>query len=148
MKVKRRATTSLRAEMEVEGRFMDVVIDTGASVNMITDKLMEELGLEISKPSRNSFVIRDGKVVPSLGKVMLRMSDNNRLLDMEIKADVIESSDKELILGNEWLKRFEAVISYGNRCIMLRENNDEIIIPVKYETYVNGDEKEEMIYTF
>ncbi|CAB5214806.1 unnamed protein product [Rhizophagus irregularis] len=51
--------------------------------------------------------------------------------------DVIESVEKELILGNDVLREKEGIINYNEKTLILREDGKDIEIPIEYE---NNDE--------
>ncbi|CAB4418807.1 unnamed protein product [Rhizophagus irregularis] len=56
---------------------------------------------------------------------------------MKIIMDVIESVEKELILGNDVLREKKGIIDYNEKTLILRENGKDIEIPIEYE---NNDE--------
>ncbi|CAB5210900.1 unnamed protein product [Rhizophagus irregularis] len=51
--------------------------------------------------------------------------------------DVIESVEKELILGNDVLREKRGIIDYNEKTLILREDGKDIEIPIEYE---NNDE--------
>ncbi|POG68189.1 hypothetical protein GLOIN_2v1778580 [Rhizophagus irregularis DAOM 181602=DAOM 197198] len=51
--------------------------------------------------------------------------------------DVIESVEKELILGNNVLREKKRIIDYNEKTLILREDGKDIEIPIEYE---NNDE--------
>ncbi|GET58613.1 retroviral-like aspartic protease 1 [Rhizophagus irregularis DAOM 181602=DAOM 197198] len=49
------------------------------------------------------------------------------------KWDVIESVEKELILGNDVLREKKGIIDYNEKILILREDEKDIEIPIEYE---------------
>ena len=55
-----------RCNLEIEGNSIEAVVDSGASTNIMTQKLQELLEIEISEESNVTFIVADGKRVPAL----------------------------------------------------------------------------------
>jgi len=125
-------TRAMRSEVIIKGQLVSVIIDSGASVSLISDKLRKELNIPIIEKSDIRFVMANGTRVASKGKIQIIIEINENT-EIEIMMDVIESKEKELILGNDVLREKKGIIDYNRRILILRENGENIKIPVEYE---------------
>ncbi|EXX55806.1 hypothetical protein RirG_222030 [Rhizophagus irregularis DAOM 197198w] len=78
----------------------------------------------------------NGTRVASKGKIEITIEINENT-EMKIIMDVIESVEKELILGNDVLREKKGIIDYNEKTLILREDGKDIEIPIEYE---NNDE--------
>ena len=108
---------------------MTGILDSRAATNIITKSLMNALRLKIDRPSKLVIVTANGSKVRSLGEITnfpmefagLRFATNVQVLD---------SPDKVLILGNDWLIKTQAVIDWGKRTISVVINNRKRCTPI------------------
>src|SRR5881227_2910015 len=101
--------TSMKSKAEIEDVEIDAIIDTGAAISAMTRSLMEELGYKINRSSDVVIVTADGTKSRSLGKIVdMELILNG--VDTIVTVQVIESKDRTLILGNDWLKKVKAQI--------------------------------------
>ena len=134
----------MRGKLEMNGILKEVIIDSGAATNVITRKLMEEMELEIEEPSNFRCTLANGMKVASLGTTTMEIGINDVLM-LPIKVNVIESEDKEIIIGNDTLRDMNAKIDYENKVLEIKINDEEIKeIPVEYEKDVKKETKEEI----
>ncbi|UZO02241.1 uncharacterized protein OCT59_020730 [Rhizophagus irregularis] len=78
----------------------------------------------------------NGTRVASKGKIEITIEINENT-KMKIIMDVIESVEKELILGNDVLREKKGIIDYNEKILILKEDGKDIEIPIEYE---NNDE--------
>ena len=123
----------MRAELEINGKMMKVIIDTGAATNVISDNLIKELGLGIEEPSNFRCTMANGTKVASLGKTTIEVGINEELM-LPVQVNVLKSGKKELILGNDTLRDMNANIDFEDKLMAIRAEDELIEIPVEYET--------------
>ncbi|GBC54530.2 retroviral-like aspartic protease 1 [Rhizophagus irregularis DAOM 181602=DAOM 197198] len=126
----------MRSKVIIKGKLVSIIIDSGASVSLISDKLRKELNIPIIEKSDIRFIMANGTRVASKGKIEITIEINENT-EMKIIMDVIESVEKELILGNDVLREKEGIINYNEKTLILREDGKDIEIPIEYE---NNDE--------
>ncbi|GET52314.1 retroviral-like aspartic protease 1 [Rhizophagus irregularis DAOM 181602=DAOM 197198] len=126
----------MRSEVIIKGKLVSIIIDSGASVSLISDKLRKELNIPIIEKSDIRFIMANGIRVASKGKIEITIEMNENT-EMKIIMDVIESVEKELILGNDVLREKKGIIDYNEKTLILREDGKDIEIPIEYE---NNDE--------
>jgi hypothetical protein len=145
-------TTAMRAKLEIEDQLIEVIIDTGAAISVITNKLRKKLGIPIYGTSKFRCTIANGEKIAALGKtkITIRYKDE---LEIEKEIEVIESQEEDLILGNDIWKKFNTKINFEDKILEVMEQGETITIPIKYErdneneydsdNYNNGDYDEE-----
>jgi hypothetical protein len=107
------------------------ILDTGAASNIISNKLMRELGLKIKKTSNIIFKMANGKKVPSLGQTQGKLGIQG--IETPVTLQVIDSKEDTLLLGNEWFSQVKAKIDFEKEELKIKGKNDkEVKIPIYY----------------
>ncbi len=135
--------TSTRCIANIDGKDVNAIIDSGAAVCAITQKLLEDLDMDIEEKSNINVRTADGKTHRSLGKI------RNKFFLLEgIKTqatlEVIESKDDKLIiLGTNWNKDNRAKIDFDNETLTFEAYNGQSnTIPIEF-MYKEQDSDEE-----
>jgi hypothetical protein len=141
MKNEEKRTTAMRAELEVEDQLISAIIDTGAAVSVITDKLRRKLNIPIFGKSKFRCTIANGQKIAALGKanITIRYKDE---LEIIREIEVIESKEEDLILGNDIWKLFKTKINYEEEIMEVEEEGETIIIPIRYEREIIYESEE------
>ena len=127
-----RKTTAMRADLEVEDQLVSVIIDTGAAISVITDKLRKRLGVPILKKSKFRCTIANGERIDALGTAKITIRYENEL-EIEKEVEVIDSSEEDLILGNDIWKKLNVSIDFENKEMRIERQEETVVIPVSYE---------------
>jgi len=133
-------TTAMRANLEVEDQIVSVIIDTGAAISVITDRLRRKLGIPILGKSKFRCTIANGEKIEALGKARITIRYENEL-EIEKEVEVIESSEEDLILGNDIWKKLNVSIDFENKEMRIERQEETVVIPINYER--NTEEIEE-----
>jgi predicted aspartyl protease len=136
---------AMKSKVTIMGREVVAIIDSGAAVSLISDSLRRDLGIQISEGSNVRFVLANGDKVASLGKVELEIENGNGE-GIQVKVQVIDSSEKDLILGNDMLGERNGIIDYQEGMLTINNNGGVIRIPVEYyrdNQRINYEEIEE-----
>ena len=131
----------MRSKAEIEDVEIDAIIDTGAAISAITRSLMEELGYKIDQSSNVVINTADGTRSRSLGKILdmeLTLNGINTSIDVQ----VIESKDRTLILGNDWLQKVKARIDMDKGKLSIKGANGLVDIPVEFFIKKEGNNEE------
>ena len=125
-------TTAMRADLEVENQIVSVIIDTGAAISVITDRLRKKLRVPILRKSKFRCTIANGERIDALGtaKITIRYEDE---LEIEKEVEVIESSEEDLILGNDIWKKLNVSIDFENKEMRIERQEETVVIPISYE---------------
>src|ERR1700742_1215518 len=133
-------TTAMRANLEVEDQIVSVIIDTGAAISVITDRLRRKLGIPILGKSKFRCTIANGEKIEALGKARITIRYENEL-EIEKEVEVIDSSEEDLILGNVIWKKLNVSIDFENKEMRIERQEETVVIPISYER--NPEEIEE-----
>ncbi|EXX65007.1 ribonuclease H-like domain-containing protein [Rhizophagus irregularis DAOM 181602=DAOM 197198] len=130
----------MKTQFIINDKEIEVVIDSGAAISVITEKLRKELNIPIKGKSNITCTLADGGKIASLGKVNTEIKVYKELV-LPVTLDVIDSKQKEMIIGNDLLDKWNANINYKEKILEL-ENDEEIIdIPVWYIKQVEESEE-------
>ncbi|EXX50259.1 ribonuclease H-like domain-containing protein [Rhizophagus irregularis DAOM 181602=DAOM 197198] len=131
----------MRTELEVEDQLVSVIIDTGAAVSVITDKLRRRLNILIRGRSKFRCTIANGQKIAALGKANITLRYKNELEILK-EVEVIESKEENLILGNDIWKLYNMKINFEDHTLEIEEQGEIIMIPVGYEREVIYESEE------
>ena len=126
--------------IRIEDIKINAIIDTEATKSIITKGLMDELGYKIDKLSDIVIINTDGTKSRSLGKIInmeLTLGEMNTTMTME----VIKSTNRTLILGNNWLKKINANIDYEKGELNIKRRKGNVNIPVEILKRIEKDEE-------
>jgi len=124
-------TTAAKCDLYVGKTPVTAVIDSGAATSIITRPLLKELGYQISGPSNMVIVTANGSRVRALGTVNA-LPINLRHMIIPTDIHVLESQDKVLILGNDWLREVDAKMDWKNEELTLRAKGRTIRVPIRF----------------
>ena len=135
---KERKTSAVRCRVRIKGNPVIAVLDSGAAVSIITNKLMKKIGLKI-KDSSNVFVVTaNGTKTRALGKIP-DLQIALQTLAVPITLQVIESSEDTLLLGTDWFHKTNANLNFGTNTIKLQYEDKVVTIPITH--HVDEDPK-------
>src|SRR6266498_2388228 len=121
---------SVRCNVEVKGKVMEAIVDSGAATNIMTKGLQEKLGITITEKSNARFTIANGQTVPALGKTMIKVIIENEEIPMKVQ--IIDSRKKDLILGTEILVEMKGKIDFEEKELRIEYKSNKIITPIFY----------------
>ena len=135
---------------ELETHPVNLLIDTGACVSAIDEKLVKEIhGIGYSAKMTDgplpSVSTISGERVPVLGQIQLPLKLNGVMYNSQFH--VIPNFPYEAILGHDFLLKNDAVIDLRNKCVSLKNNHCQIKEPSDPKsnrviaTYTSGSSK-------
>jgi predicted aspartyl protease len=122
---------AMKTILNVEGKEIKIIIDTGAATSIITNKLRKELDIPIQKGSNVRFVLANGNKIAALGRTEVEIQIGNKKIPIEI--EIMDSKEKYIIIGNDILKKWNANIDFEEKILEIINNDEEIMIPIEYE---------------
>src|SRR5579859_60491 len=133
------ATTAARCDVYINDEKLPAVIDSGAATSIMTKKLMQKLGYTINQSSNLVIVTANGNRVRSLGKIQ------NVPLEIEgeplpTSFQVLDSMDDTLILGNDWLRKVQAILNWKKGTLTVQAGNAHLTTPMNYTRRINKDQ--------
>ena len=112
--------TPMTCKAQVAGWKVEVILDSGSSISIISKKFMESIGRRIEKVSGRKITGIHGERRPSLGivtQVPIKLEEIVVAVDME----VIDAAGYALILGTDWLRKAHAIIDYQECKLILKD---------------------------
>ncbi|CAA7058083.1 unnamed protein product [Microthlaspi erraticum] len=112
----------------------DALVDSGASINLISLVLIQKLGIQslIQRP-KSSIMFGDASSKAPLGIVMdfpLRIGECTIPIDLTV-LDMVEEKDVPLILGTPFLTTVGASIDFHTKKVILHNVNSKVSYPLK-----------------
>ena len=121
----------MKTQFIINNKEIEVVIDSGAAISVMTEKLRKELSIPITEKSNITCTLADGGKIASLGKVNTEIEVYKELV-IPVTLDVIDSKQREMIIGNDLLDEWNANINYKEKVLELENDKEVIDIPVWY----------------
>ena len=122
--------TPAYATCQVEDHIVEVIIDTGAGIGLISKDLLDKLRWHIEEPTNLTLVVADGKEATPLGMVKdIPVRFGNCTITVD-KALVTQSTTYELILGNVWLHKARAIIDLHTRKMRISNKGKAYDVPL------------------
>src|SRR3954447_10471629 len=97
----------------------------------MTKKLMDKLGYKINELSKLTIVTANGSRIRSLGKINwipLELEDEF----IPTTFQVLDSVDDTLILGNDWLRKVQAVLNWKKGTLTIKGAHALLSTPLMY----------------
>ena len=132
MPKQQRSTQSLKAYIRIAGMPLPTLIDTEASVCVISEDLAKKLRLKIE--------LNDGTKVTPLGggsKVkIIGLISNASIAVQNLRTSellhVMEGTESVVILGTDWIDRYQADIRRFDNVMEVRVNDEKARIGLQY----------------
>ena len=101
------STTPVKCNIKLRNKPYQAIIDSGASISMISYQIVKELGLKIGSPSSSLIVSATGPSTRPLGIIQnLPIEIEGITIPMDVK--VMDSTSYSLLLGNDWSQKVNA----------------------------------------
>src|ERR1044071_8576156 len=119
--------------VRLNGKRIQVIPDSGAAVSIISDTTAEDLGLRIL-PVQKRNLSAFGNPLEVLGKTeaILKIED----VEMPVQLLVVNSTQKNILLGMDWFDMYEVALDIPTREIMF------VIGRQRIKTYVHFEKGE------
>ena len=103
--------TPMMCKVQVAGWKVEVILDSGSSISIVSKKFMESLGRRVEKQSERRITGIHGEKRPSLG-IVTQVPVKIGSVTVAVDTEVIDVSGYSLVLGTDWLKRANVIIDY------------------------------------
>src|SRR6266542_511736 len=108
------ANSAVRAIVRVKGISMRAVLDTGANVLIITLLVVKKLRLTMRTPDRSKIIAVDQTKKSVIGIVKdASLSIQNAREPVNLL--IIDVSENNLLLGTDWMDRYQADLSFHKK---------------------------------
>src|ERR1700721_452049 len=106
------------------------IIDTGAAVSAMTSALLKETQFNITERSNTRCIMADGNRMASLGKSEIEIEIGEIITPIVV--EVIDSKDWTLIIGNDFLSRWNFNINFETKTLTLQDQEFTMEISISY----------------
>ncbi len=139
--------TPAYATATVQGRPTSVIVDSGATLCIISQIFLVRLGWEIDQASNRKIIVADGTKTTALGEMKdIPVQFGNCMIP--INMTVCESTSYDIILGVDWLAKAQAKIDFGAAKMRITYHGQDEEIPLDltrgaHPTMVDTDSEKE-----
>lgn len=134
----------------VEGERVRIMIDSGATGNFISKRLLQELGITDHKKTKPyELVVIDGSGLPGQGRIdrytrPVRIQLGNHT--EELTFDIVQMATHNLVLGRPWLVRHNPKINWKSDIIEFDGCDCVTTAPPAYRQRSVADERKDINY--
>src|SRR4051812_32561668 len=96
--------TPMMCKAQVAGWKVEVILDSGLSIRIVSKNFLESLGRRIEKPSDRGIIGIHSEKCLSLGIVTQVLIKLGRIT-VTVNMEVIDANGYSLVLGTDWLRR-------------------------------------------
>ncbi|CAG8777613.1 18196_t:CDS:2, partial [Dentiscutata erythropus] len=122
--------TPMICKAQVAGWKVDIILDSGSSISIISENFMKSLGRKINKSSDKKIISIHGERRSSMGvvtQVQVKLGSVTVATDME----VISATGYALVLGTNWLRKANTIINYQECKLTLKNDENTVEIPCR-----------------
>src|SRR5688572_10146102 len=120
-------TTAVKCYVRIGKNPVVAVLDSGAAVSIITNKLRKKLELTINGLSKVVVITANGVKQRVFGQIdYVPIGIQNLLVPMKLQ--VIESSEETLLLGTDFFEKTQAQWNFADKTLGLFYNGDQTIV--------------------
>lgn len=142
-------STALYCQAHIKNKEISLIVDSGSSGCIISYALLKELGMQIQKESKTIMINVNGERRKPMGMVTnIPLRIMGKIISFD--AIVTETNSYDAIVGNDWLEKTDAEISYRNKIMTLYWGEHTIDVPIEFRQsplirteQVDNDESEE-----
>ena len=138
-------TTAANCWVRIRNNPIAAVLDSGAAVSIITERLRQQLGLKIDRPSKIIIITANGTKQRALGEIQ-SVGIAIKTLLVPMKLQVIESTEQNLLLGTDFFEKTQACWDFRNCSIKLRYEGQEIDVETNHADYIKTDQNNDDEY--
>ncbi len=124
------ANSAVRTTVRIKGTPMRAILDTGANVSIVTLPVVKKLHLTMGMPDGSKIIAVDQikkNVIGIVRDASLSIQDAR----VPINLLVIEASEDNLLLGMDWMDRYQADLSFHKKELRFRCKGQDFITPIE-----------------
>src|SRR6266498_3970191 len=124
------ANSAVRTTIRIKGTPIRAVLDTGANVSIVTLPVVKQLRLTMGMPDGSKIIAVDQtkkNVIGIVRDASLSIQDAR----VSINLLVIDAPEDNLLLGTDWMDRYQADLSFHKRELRFRCKGQDFITPIE-----------------
>jgi hypothetical protein len=107
---------------QVDGQWVQLVLDSGSAGSVITQTFLQKLKKTVDKPSNINMIRINGDKKKALGEVKnLPITVQRQVLPVDVI--VSEATGYDLLVGNDWLTKYRATLSWERQELTFQLND-------------------------
>ena len=116
--------TALKIKTQIHGREVNALLDTGASICLMSEEIVHQLNLKIDKFERTNIYGIGGKdhQTKTLGKVVVPITIG-QLKFPQVNFHVVKDTciDEDMFIGHEFLRTYGLKVNVFRKCLKYRD---------------------------
>src|SRR6266498_3451154 len=123
--------SAVRTTIRVKGHPVKAIVDSGASVSIITLPIVKQLRLQMSSADGSNIVAVDQvkrKVIGFIRGAPLAIADARVPVDLM----VIDAPRAALLVGTDWLRRYSADLLFSKKRLVFESRGQKLSTPIEY----------------
>jgi hypothetical protein len=125
--------TSAYLDVLVQSMIGRGIADTGAGKTVISEAFMNRLGWSIDRPTKVTFTVATGQKATALG-IIKNVPITVGGLTIPITAIVSTSTSYDILLGNDWLIKANAILDLAGTKLTISAHNQEVTVNINLES--------------
>ncbi|KAG9288352.1 hypothetical protein G9A89_021383 [Geosiphon pyriformis] len=109
--LKEKPITAMYTNTRVDGHSIKLILDSESAGSIITRQLMDQLGCRVDCTTSTCIITADGATKTPIGKIDDFPFEINSLIT-PIKVLVMEATQYQALVGNDWLSKTNAVFDW------------------------------------
>ena len=134
--------TPMMCKAQVAGWKVEVILDSGSSISIVSKSFMESLGRRVERSSERRITGIHGEKRSSLG-IVTQVPVKIGSVTVAVDTEVIDASGYSLVLGTDWLRKAGAIIDYQHCKLTLKDERGAISIPCRNTNEVSPGSDDE-----
>jgi hypothetical protein len=121
--------TALHAYLTIEGQQYKTLIDTGASISLMSQEVLQDIGKQVQEADTTSAMTADRTMTDIIGlvhKVKIQLAD----LTVPFTFRVMGKTSYPVILGWDFLRQVKSVVVADRMILQATQNEQQVEIPL------------------
>ncbi|KAG9298297.1 hypothetical protein G9A89_002785 [Geosiphon pyriformis] len=126
--LKEKPITVMYTDAKVDGHSIKLILDSRSAGSIITKQLMDQLGCRVDRTTSARIITTNRTTKTSIGEIDDFPFKVNGII-IPIKVLVIEATQYQTLVGNDWLSKTNAILDWTMQEFQLSQNGQHIYVP-------------------
>ncbi|KAG9304620.1 hypothetical protein G9A89_020184 [Geosiphon pyriformis] len=127
--LEKKPITAMYTDVKVDGHSIKLILDNSSADSIITRQLIDQLGHRVDRAASAKIIIANGATKMPIGKIDNFPIEVNGIIT-PIKVLVMEATQYQALVGNDWLSKNNAVLDWTTQELQLSQNDQHMQISV------------------
>ncbi|KAG9300122.1 hypothetical protein G9A89_000862 [Geosiphon pyriformis] len=120
--------TAIYTDAKIDGHFIKLILNSGLAGSIITRQLMDQLNHRVDRTASARIIIANRATKTLIGKIDDLFIKVNGIAIL-IKILVIEATQYQALIGNDWLFKTNAILDWNIQKLQLSQNSQHTCVP-------------------